>query len=145
MLRVIVYSSIFFLMIRRPPRSTRTDTLFPYTTLFRSRRCADAARSRKAGLPDPDAAVSRRHARHRCGARASLSDDPGAARRGYLLCHLEPAAGGTGDRPALRPPDRDWRAEQLTQPPPRRGRRTARNPPPSRSTAEPYTPHTPGR
>src|SRR3546814_9592989 len=28
---------IFFLMIRRPPRSTRTDTLFPYTTLFRSR------------------------------------------------------------------------------------------------------------
>src|SRR3546814_18454612 len=29
----------FFLMIRRPPRSTRTDTLFPYTTLFRS--CLD--------------------------------------------------------------------------------------------------------
>src|SRR3546814_18037598 len=26
----------FFLMIRRPPRATRTDTLFPYTTLFRS-------------------------------------------------------------------------------------------------------------
>src|SRR3546814_13290345 len=26
----------FFIMIRRPPRSTRTDTLFPYTTLFRS-------------------------------------------------------------------------------------------------------------
>src|SRR3546814_7162739 len=26
----------FFLMLRRPPRSTRTDTLFPYTTLFRS-------------------------------------------------------------------------------------------------------------
>src|SRR3546814_12474543 len=34
----------FFLMIRRPPRSTRTDTLFPYTTLFRSllgRRAVD--------------------------------------------------------------------------------------------------------
>src|SRR3546814_15672697 len=30
---------VFFLMIRRPPRSTRTDTLFPYTTLFRSRLC----------------------------------------------------------------------------------------------------------
>src|SRR3546814_3903186 len=29
-------SAVFFLMIRRPPRSTRTDTLFPYTTLFRS-------------------------------------------------------------------------------------------------------------
>src|SRR3546814_13003045 len=28
--------SVFFFMIRRPPRSTRTDTLFPYTTLFRS-------------------------------------------------------------------------------------------------------------
>src|SRR3546814_8947800 len=27
---------MFFLMLRRPPRSTRTDTLFPYTTLFRS-------------------------------------------------------------------------------------------------------------
>src|SRR3546814_18406833 len=27
---------IFFLNVRRPPRSTRTDTLFPYTTLFRS-------------------------------------------------------------------------------------------------------------
>src|SRR3546814_6891175 len=33
-------SLIFFLMIRRPPRSTRTDTLFPYTTLFRSWRRA---------------------------------------------------------------------------------------------------------
>src|SRR3546814_8581801 len=31
-----VYSFFLFLMIRRPPRSTRTDTLFPYTTLFRS-------------------------------------------------------------------------------------------------------------
>src|SRR3546814_5087965 len=31
---------VFFLMIRRPPRSTRTDTLFPYTTLFRSRHVA---------------------------------------------------------------------------------------------------------
>src|SRR3546814_13276675 len=39
-------------MIRRPPRSTRTDTLFPYTTLFRSWRAieaaADAARGRVA-------------------------------------------------------------------------------------------------
>src|SRR3546814_11376077 len=33
----------FFLMIRRPPRSTRTDTLFPYTTLFRSVVRADAS------------------------------------------------------------------------------------------------------
>src|SRR3546814_2988575 len=36
---------VFFLMIRRPPRSTRTDTLFPYTTLFRSmERPAEALR-----------------------------------------------------------------------------------------------------
>src|SRR3546814_952884 len=33
---VICIFHFFFLMIRRPPRSTRTDTLFPYTTLFRS-------------------------------------------------------------------------------------------------------------
>src|SRR3546814_9631325 len=33
MMRVI---HVFFVMIRRPPRSTRTDTLFPYTSLFRS-------------------------------------------------------------------------------------------------------------
>src|SRR3546814_12435634 len=32
----VVSFCFFFLMIRRPPRSTRTDTLFPYTTLFRS-------------------------------------------------------------------------------------------------------------
>src|SRR3546814_17676172 len=33
------FFSFVFLMIRRPPRSTRTDTLFPYTTLFRSASC----------------------------------------------------------------------------------------------------------
>src|SRR3546814_16428721 len=33
-------------MIRRPPRSTRTDTLFPYTTLFRSNSCGDLLVSR---------------------------------------------------------------------------------------------------
>src|SRR3546814_3652515 len=43
---------VFFLMIRRPPRSTRTDTLFPYTTLFRS---ADPGSSlvRAEGLEPP--------------------------------------------------------------------------------------------
>src|SRR3546814_2319178 len=38
-------SYFFFLMLRRPPRSTRADTLFPYTTLFRSAR--PAARGRR--------------------------------------------------------------------------------------------------
>src|SRR3546814_4309099 len=32
----VSFMFLFFFMIRRPPRSTRTDTLFPYTTLFRS-------------------------------------------------------------------------------------------------------------
>src|SRR3546814_7450490 len=50
---------------RRPPRSTRTDTLFPYTTLFRS---TDAASRRRQGIREktgdrhrPDAAGNRRN------------------------------------------------------------------------------------
>src|SRR3546814_12658605 len=43
-----------FLMIRRPPRSTRTDTLFPYTTLFRS---VDAARPGTSAFFDTDVLV----------------------------------------------------------------------------------------
>src|SRR3546814_4235447 len=39
-------------MIRRPPRSTRTDTLFPYTTLFRSRHLADIGERALALLVD---------------------------------------------------------------------------------------------
>src|SRR3546814_2359632 len=50
---VSIVMLFFFLMIRRPPRSTRTDTLFPYTTLCRSR------------LPHPVGSHSRRpHDRH---------------------------------------------------------------------------------
>src|SRR3546814_13480333 len=51
-------------MIRRPPISTRTDTLFPYTTLFRSRSCrpllrplrslGGSVRAHGPGSPDPD-------------------------------------------------------------------------------------------
>src|SRR3546814_19612108 len=47
---------IFFLMIRRPPRSTRTDTLCPYTTLFRSpapHREVTGKQARFAGLTSP--------------------------------------------------------------------------------------------
>src|SRR3546814_21189901 len=45
-LMVTIYAdvSVFFVMNRRPPRSTRTDTLFPYTALFRSN--GQAARTR---------------------------------------------------------------------------------------------------
>src|SRR3546814_14312462 len=46
-------------MIRRPPRSTRTDTLFPYTTLFRSAGCArriehPCAKRRRVGFAEID-------------------------------------------------------------------------------------------
>src|SRR3546814_2816840 len=48
-------------MIRRPPRSTRTDTLFPYTTLFRSARHRNPAGRTKGlwGNPGDDFAVPR--------------------------------------------------------------------------------------
>src|SRR3546814_8219569 len=57
---------IFFLMLRRPPRSTRTDTLFPYTTLFRA-----------PGAPDPppargDLPVGLRRRRRRHGGTAAV-------------------------------------------------------------------------
>src|SRR3546814_11544274 len=59
--------SVFSLMIRRPPRSPRTDTLFPYTTLFRSVIVDDLDIERVAGLEseaqpplvvDPDAPLA---------------------------------------------------------------------------------------
>src|SRR3546814_17171442 len=43
----------FFLMIRRPPRSTRTDTLFPYTTLFRSSCCSPSGGLGSLAAPAP--------------------------------------------------------------------------------------------
>src|SRR3546814_6779095 len=62
-------------MIRRPPRSTRTDTLFPYTTLFRSAngsasaelRAARDETGRNAGSEDAEAEKRQRceHDRHR--------------------------------------------------------------------------------
>src|SRR3546814_5576517 len=63
-----------FLMIRRPPRSTRTDTLFPYTTLFRSRSRAGRRRGRR-GVPAAPrlraARGGRRHIRVRNRRRSS--------------------------------------------------------------------------
>src|SRR3546814_11013486 len=47
----LLFFCFFFLMIRRPPRSTRTDTLFPYTTLFRSVRRSRRARAARVGRP----------------------------------------------------------------------------------------------
>src|SRR3546814_2521821 len=58
---------MFFLMIRRPPRSTRTDTLFPYTTLFRSDHVKDDVKRPPCGeIEEPcHIALQRRDARLR--------------------------------------------------------------------------------
>src|SRR3546814_1952833 len=59
---------VFFLMIRKPPRFTRTDTFFPYTTLFRSVRALQAGGRTVdvAAVVRPGAAAGRR--RHRAHA-----------------------------------------------------------------------------
>src|SRR3546814_15024330 len=80
----------FFLMIRRPPRSTRTDTLFPSTTLFRS----ELVHHRRA---------ARRHARLRpADVRASAGPEPGmdAGAAGQQRCRrgVDRAGPGGGGR-----------------------------------------------
>src|SRR3546814_14717177 len=64
-----VYSCLifFFLMIRRPPRATRTDTRFPYTTLFRARGSTSHhnARSLSASHSNNDQLSSKHHAASR--------------------------------------------------------------------------------
>src|SRR3546814_7938047 len=64
-------------MIRRPPRSTRTDTLFPYTTLFRSPRPSARGkrfrpRRRSAAGESPPAARGRSRRRRRCAGPPSF-------------------------------------------------------------------------
>src|SRR3546814_13989836 len=74
---LVIDCLIFFLMIRRPPRSTRTDTLFPYTTLFRS-SCSASWRSR---CPGRARRKSRRPRRSRRDAGAARSSRPVDGRR----------------------------------------------------------------
>src|SRR3546814_20257948 len=67
-IRSVRFFSFFFLMIRRPPISTRTDTLFPYTTLFRSpsqppRQRPAIRRGRHCRRPARRACQTVRHAR----------------------------------------------------------------------------------
>src|SRR3546814_11789846 len=90
MFDIIVHSlCFFFLMIRRPPRSTRTDTLFPYTTLFRSRKLRDLSRVPDADprLPAAHQAVGGRSARvardGAGGGRAGARGDRRAGSRSY--------------------------------------------------------------
>src|SRR3546814_15382811 len=69
-------------MIRRPPRSTRTDTLFPYTTLFRSSDLLVINKVDLAPMVDADLEVMRRDAAVKRGDRPtafmSLREDPAA-------------------------------------------------------------------
>src|SRR3546814_14293087 len=59
-LNIVLISFIFFfLMIRRPPRSTRTDTLLPYTTLFRSRWRSSPPSTASTVRPSPAPTPSR--------------------------------------------------------------------------------------
>src|SRR3546814_2981904 len=87
-----IFVFFFFLMIRRPPRSTRTDTLFPYTTLFRSGRQPDVIR-----FPaDP-----RRHHRRPLPVRHQAAD---RGPEGPLRAERQPVARGAGPagQPGLR-------------------------------------------
>src|SRR3546814_1317931 len=107
---------MLFLMIRRPPRSTRTDTLFPYTTLFRSKGQEGVGREAAGDdrIPEReniDSAVSAiadgivRHAnRCRGGAQGLNPGNPslfqlGDDSLGNLLIEVRPIA---GDRKSTR-------------------------------------------
>src|SRR3546814_14320863 len=98
-------------MIRRPPRSTRTDTLFPYTTLFRSGAAGLGADVR----PVRPTRARRRRPGHRLGDHAvgpgaGVHRVPGAfeaVRGAGPFRALRPAALGPDPRPARpRPADR---------------------------------------
>src|SRR3546814_4935763 len=73
-------------MIRRPPRSTRTDTLFPYTTLFRSlpRRRVDDGADRGGGAADGQGC------RHRPGVVRNLRRDRGGDGADHAAGRLQP-------------------------------------------------------
>src|SRR3546814_15280117 len=75
----MVFVFVFVLMIRRPPRSTRTDTLFPYTTLFRSARHRQpvhaAGRRRPGGAPAADVGRAAGAVRHRQAERRALRSE----------------------------------------------------------------------
>src|SRR3546814_3445416 len=74
-------------MIRRPPRSTRTDTLFPYTTLFRSR--AGATDPRPAGRSRWRAATSIHGIRHGLRSEEHTSELQSLMRISYAVFCLK--------------------------------------------------------
>src|SRR3546814_995236 len=103
--RVITFS-VFFLMIRRPPRSTRTDTLFPYTTLFRSidaylyrHRERQIARHRPAQLEQP--ALTRLDQPGQFRLIEIDVEEPFVILTRHLIDDLEKALGGAELRPEI--------------------------------------------
>src|SRR3546814_2668575 len=94
-------------MIRRPPRSTRTDTLFPYTTLFRSSRLAPdphrlrAVPARRAGIGQGQGSAGQ-------GAgRADRREDRGSGA-------AQPGRGAGKAAPGAAPEERLTRSEEHT-------------------------------
>src|SRR3546814_12589198 len=95
-------------MIRRPPRSTRTDTLFPYTTLFRSpclrldapfeEAADDALVDEAVADPQPALGVELGHACRRAGAAGAAVERPVAVEHGVARVGFRP-------RRLARPPD----------------------------------------
>src|SRR3546814_21082347 len=101
---VIIYFTnflfVFFLIVRRPPRSTRTDTLFPYTTLFRSRPAPREYSSRKYKVTPMEATSRAVIAASTTGEGASAVADPrpqwgNQRHRNILRVHGEDAPSGT--------------------------------------------------
>src|SRR3546814_365736 len=93
---IVLLCVFFFLMSRRPPRSTRTDTLFPYTTLFRSDpglgRAAPAARRARDRVLVQVLPGGRRRPDVAAGLPAAAGDRAAGAqerRGGGAVVHLE--------------------------------------------------------
>src|SRR3546814_17440215 len=106
LLLCLVIVDVVFFIIRRPPRSTRTDTLFPYTTLFRS-RLRDRSRDHRRRRPAPRL---RRNAHGET--KYNGETDEGGCGGGRLRCSRTAgsdhrrqggaAGGGAGGGPRLR-------------------------------------------
>src|SRR3546814_1327022 len=108
----MLFVSIFFVMIRRPPRSTRTDTLFPYTTLFRS-----------CHIGEPDPRLSTRNGTAKAADQARLlGAQPVAVRRQRHAASAgrrsfrDAAASGGAEHLAARTGRADWTDEGVACP-----------------------------
>src|SRR3546814_1663292 len=88
-------------MIRRPPRSTRTDTLFPYTTLFRSTRAGTAGERTQLRA----VRCTRLHRRQPAADRARLPRGSAATGTRHLRRDVQEHHGAPAVRHAARPDD----------------------------------------